>query len=79
MDKTLEEWQQQMPPDVKARHDAMTKAEAESAAAELEAEALKAGYFGNDCPVRGADGLAQMSDNFSLRASYFRCLAQSKS
>lgn len=78
MDKTLAEYQEGMPPEVKAEHDAMTKAAAETAAKDLEREAMKCHYFGNECPTRGPDGLMQASENFARRARYFRLLAASK-
>jgi len=76
--KTLAQYQKGMPPEVKAKHDAMTAARARHEEALLRNESLKCAYFGNDCPMRGPDGLMQASNNFEERANYFKLLAESK-
>lgn len=63
--KTLEEYQKQMPADVLAKHNAMTKEEALKASDDLEKESLKCTYFG-------------IENNYHERAEYFKLLAESK-
>lgn len=78
MTKTLAEWQQGMPADLKAKHDAMSKDAALRAAEDLRNAAMQADYFGNTCPMRGPDRLAQAGNDFYRRADYFEALAASK-
>ena len=77
--ETLEQLQVGMSPDVKAKHDTMTKEQALVEMRALECKAMETEYFGNSDASGQQDGMAELSDNLLKRAQYFCVLAASKS